>query len=361
MSMRILFMSFVFMATGILYAAQNVVIKVTANEADIEITEYDFKSANYQPFLKKSVTMEQVLLDKKFVEPRVMRLSVNDESQGRLFVDGPGLIHIEVSDDGKTKVSGCVGREKLDKFNNLVGEWQQKFEPLKVQAEALLDKGAFDEIKRVRAQADDMLIEFFAVMETALMDMGSSSAAFVALQYLDVYKQSDMFKMVLENNRSNYPNAGITTRLAEIIERASILAPGRRLDNITLANAAGKNVSLKDYKSKLVLVDFWASWCPNCRIEFPNLQALYKQYNDRGFEILGVTSKDSESAWRRILKQADMPWANVFDASGDVFDHLSITQLPANVLIDEQGIIIKSHLTTEELGRYLADKYDHIR
>ena len=64
---------------------------------------------------------------------------------------------------------------------------------------------------------------------------------------------------------------------------------GNKASSFTLENMQGEQVSLSDYEGKVVLVDFWATWCPPCRMEIPHFNELYEEYKDQGFEVLGVS------------------------------------------------------------------------
>ena len=112
-----------------------------------------------------------------------------------------------------------------------------------------------------------------------------------------------------------------------------------------LANLAGEEVRLSDYRGKTVLVNFWASWCPPCRAEMPELQALWEERGTDGaddFVLLAVNllSEDSEGAARRFIEGQGLTFPVLFDTpNGDVAASYGVRGLPNSFFIDRKGIV----------------------
>ena len=106
-----------------------------------------------------------------------------------------------------------------------------------------------------------------------------------------------------------------------------------------LKNLEGKDVRLEDYAGQVILLDFWASWCPPCRDEMPDLIKVYNQYRGKGFVILGVAAGDDPSAVREFVKKKGVPYPILF-GDGTIFEaYRGIYFLPTAFLIDRQGRI----------------------
>jgi len=110
--------------------------------------------------------------------------------------------------------------------------------------------------------------------------------------------------------------------------------------DFTLLNPDGKNVSLKDFRGKLVLVNFWASWCGPCRAEMPSMERLYLEHKAAGFEILAVNVKDKRSDALAMAKQLKLSFPIVLDPAGDVGQLYGAWGMPATYLIDRNGNVL---------------------
>ena len=121
---------------------------------------------------------------------------------------------------------------------------------------------------------------------------------------------------------------------------------GKAPDNtyITLVDVVKKN--------KIVLVDFWASWCAPCIKEMPVLIQLYNDYKNKGLEIIGVSLDDSESLWKASIKQHDMSWIQMIsnkDESDNIAELYGVVAIPHTVLINGNGEIIATQIRGQEL------------
>ncbi|MBA4258175.1 MAG: alkyl hydroperoxide reductase [Chitinophaga sp.] len=114
----------------------------------------------------------------------------------------------------------------------------------------------------------------------------------------------------------------------------------------------GKSVSLKSFRGKYVLIDFWASWCGPCRTENPNLVAAFKKYATKNFTILGVSLDENKTSWMNAIRKDKLTWTQVSDLqswNNKVAQMYKIQSIPANFLLDPSGKVIARDLRGEEL------------
>ena len=149
-------------------------------------------------------------------------------------------------------------------------------------------------------------------------------------------------------------------RAAEIMQRVQETATLHSLENrpLTLAGPLvdGKPFTSTDWKGKVILVNFWASWCPPCRAELPRVVEVYSQYHNKGLEVLGVSCDKSAADLQSFLADnKDIVWPQMFDASNAGWHPLAtqfgINGIPTMFLIDKKGIVrtVNARANFEEL------------
>jgi DsbE subfamily thiol:disulfide oxidoreductase len=109
--------------------------------------------------------------------------------------------------------------------------------------------------------------------------------------------------------------------------------------DFTLATPDGKKKSLKDYRGKVVFLNFWATWCPSCRTEMPDMQKLYSEYKGKGFEIVAVNVKDKKDDAMKYVSNMKLTYPILLDPEGEAGLLYGAWGMPATYLIDRKGVV----------------------
>ena len=124
--------------------------------------------------------------------------------------------------------------------------------------------------------------------------------------------------------------------------------------NLKFTAADGSPVDLVNMRNKVVLVDFWATWCGPCMAEVPNVVAAYKKYHSNGFEIIGISLDNNKDTMLKVTREKEMTWPQYFDGKGwknEISSSFQIHGIPSMWLVNKKGIVV----TTEARGKLDAE------
>jgi len=155
------------------------------------------------------------------------------------------------------------------------------------------------------------------------------------------------------------PPAGVKKQVAqaEPLRHDPRLVPGARPFAVTAKDLSGKPISLAQYRGKVVLMDFWATWCGPCVGEMPNVIANYKKYHAQGFDIVGVSLDQDKGALTSYIAKNKMPWRQIFDGKGwasAVGKQYGVQSIPFGLLIGRDGKIVALEVRGPALGPAIA-------
>jgi peroxiredoxin len=113
-----------------------------------------------------------------------------------------------------------------------------------------------------------------------------------------------------------------------------------KAQNFILKDLSGSEVSLEDYRGKVILINFWATWCLPCRIEMPSMEKLYAKFKNDGFTILAIDMQEDADSVRAFREQYQLNFPILLDSDGDVGQFYGVISIPTTYLVDREGYII---------------------
>lgn len=194
--------------------------------------------------------------------------------------------------------------------------------------------------------------------------------------YIEANLSSKLAALVFSDNRYNLTEEEQNNILAKadaafkavpgidkMIKHLEILknsAVGKKFIDFEMADPKGKMHKLSEYvgNGKVVLIDFWASWCPPCRREMPNLVKAHKEYKSKGFDIIGISLDSKADAWEKGVKDLGITWPQLSDLKGWKNSGAAlygVNSIPHTILVDKDGTILAKNLHGDELEAKLKE------
>ena len=205
-------------------------------------------------------------------------------------------------------------------------------------------------------QQTNVVVDSLAVL---LSDTpGTLMSAFLVTFYEQYFEQyAPLYKKIRDALVGQYADNDFVRHIDSRLRSA--LIAGMEAPDIALPNPQGDTLRLSALRGKVVLIDFWASWCGPCRRENPHVVRLYERFHDKGFEIFSVSLDQSRDKWLDAIQKDGLRWpCHVSDlrgwnsAAGRLY---GISSIPATVLVDREGNILARNLRGAELERKLTE------
>ncbi|MCO5260007.1 MAG: AhpC/TSA family protein [Crocinitomicaceae bacterium] len=278
------------------------------------------------------------------VDEGVINLILRDKSDIKVYGDA--------KDFGQfTNFVNSDESAELNSFVHKTAEW------IKKRAEAEQKIKANPELA---AQVNQEMQTAFQAFQSEFMEFykrnQNSPAVIATLNVIDASQDFASFEVIVNSLIANFGQSKkvqeiskMYAQLKEQKDAANMFAPGKLAPDFEELMVDRKTkMKLSDLRGKVVLLDFWASWCGPCRRENPNVVAVYKKYKDKGFTVMNVSLDDNLDNWKRAIEQDGLIWPNhVSDlnkwnsAVGRIYQ---VNSIPFAVLIDKEGKIIDTNL-----------------
>ncbi len=302
-------------------------------------------------------------------------LLLYDHTSGRLSGMAPLFLSpecFEVTHTGafsNITITGSVAMQQYKQINEIVKRYNPKIELLEDRVNAAKGSGKEKDVIRLQQQLKALQREKLDVAYGSFIKLHPSSP--VAFYALKRYAPAIDTKETVRLYESLSPELKATVEVQAFAHELSIkeafdskTVVGKEAPDFSLPDTSGRPVKLSSFRGKYVLLDFWASWCAPCRADNPNIVKAYKQYHDKGFEILSVSldKEDARKQWLKAIYKDELTWTHVSDLkywNSIVVPLYGIRGIPQNFLIDPEGRIIARSLRGEDLDRQLKQIYNH--
>ncbi len=266
-------------------------------------------------------------------------------------------------------VEGSKNTELLWSYYKTSAEFGKKSQELRDKAGALTQEqntektSIIDEFNAVNA-------EFLKYTQNFITENNSSPAIFSALGNLKIENDLEYYVIARDGLKESFSESNYYSSLDKQIKqfeeaklKEKMFDPGNEVPNITQNDPTGQARSLYDLRGKIVLLDFWASWCRPCRSENPNVVRLYNKYNKDGFDIYSVSLDKTQDKWVKAIESDGLVWENhVSDLkywNSEAAKLYSVKSIPFTVLLDREGRVIKTKLRGASLEAKLAEIFGY--
>lgn len=266
-------------------------------------------------------------------------------------------VRIDTAENTVSEISGTPANESLTALNKETQQLNQLGQDIFA---VLSDTAATLEAKEA---AEKQLDELQEQMLSLYKDFVANNIQNVAGQtYLTEFASAFDDEFVNEQLAA-LPETAVTPeiqKMKELYEEKAATAAGQPFKDIVAATPDGGENSVANVAkdAKVLLIDFWASWCGPCRAEMPNVKAAYEKYHAQGFEIIGVSLDQDADSWKKAIADLGMTWPQISDLQGwdcEGAKTYSVRAIPATVLIKDGKIVAR-----DLRGEKLAEKVEEL-
>jgi peroxiredoxin len=298
----------------------------------------------------------------KLESPELLYINFGKGQSVRLFVENA---QIEVKGDSiqNVKKTGSKSQnefqtyiDKSDSINKDLNELNKKYSDARKAGDTVTMKKLDEQFDKLSDDVEKKDREFSK--NFVKQNKASFVSPFILWSRLSYEMEVGEMDSLVKGFDTTLNKSGYVKLLNERIEILKKVAVGKPAPDFTMNDTLGNPVKLSSLFGKYLLIDFWASWCGPCRRENPNVVAAFKEYNKKGFDILGVSLDRDKGKWTTAIKKDKLTWHHVSDLqywNNEAAKQYGIRSIPSNLLLDQKGVIIAKNLRGEDLTKKLKD------
>jgi peroxiredoxin len=302
------------------------------------------------------------------------RLRINESNFAMLVLDSAQKVSVtaDARDLGNSfKSEGSPETTLFSEYNTLAQGQKTRTDSLEnifrtAMVTLKLDSLRADSLsKELQKPYENMVSQYSEIVAKKIMGNTNSFASIMAIQQLRPEQYLEVYKALDKGLTEKYPNNkdiqsfhAMVQQTEMMVAKTEAIKVGAEAPELILPTKDNKDLALSSFRGKIVLIDFWASWCAPCRKELPNVKRVYEKYKNKGFEILGVSLDKDRDAWLEAIDKEGLKWPQVSDLKfwqSEACQTYAVQSIPYTVLVDKEGKIIATDLRGADLDKKLAE------
>lgn len=291
---------------------------------------------------------------------RLLRMNEQDYF-AQLFLDNSTIKIVAYKDSLQaTKITGSPTQDVFQIYLNEMMKMNKQVQELQQKYQSAMSTGNVEEAKKAEIDFNAMNDNMKVFVKNFVKEHNNSVVAAFTLMQLANEIESAELDSIIAKFPAEISTSEYVIKLKEMALAKKVTEIGAIAPDFTMNDPAGNPVALSSLRGKVVMIDFWASWCAPCRQENPNVVKLYQKYKSKGFEIIGVSLDRGREEWLKAIKDDQLSWVHVSDlqywqnAAARLY---SVNAIPQTYLLDAEGKIIAKGLRSEQLAAKLSELF----